>query len=571
MKGMYFYIKGFRWLFSISILAMFISIALDMVTPQLLRVLIDDVIIDGQMHLFAWALLGIAIITLSRSLLGYTKEYLCDYGSQKVIEKLRHHLFVHLQSLSFAFYDGMNTGELMSRMKEDVDAIWRALSFGILLFIEQCLYFIIAATVLFFIHWQLALVAMAIMPLIALIAIRLEREIGQVFSRISDQGVKITTTAQENLVGALLVKAFAREKHEIGKFLQENQMNYHLKMEQAAIWKKYFPAVEFLTNVVIVMVTTAGGYLVIRDDLSIGNLVAFSNYLMMLVWPMRMLGWLINILAECRAAMKKLHKLFQARPDIKEAKRPEMPDTVAGQVEFNNVSFSHKGVPILRDINLKARPGSTIALMGVTGAGKSSLINLLPRYYDSTQGEISIDGVDVQNWPLQTLREHISVVMQETFLFSDTIEANVRLGNPQASPQEVERVLEDAAIAPFIRSLPKGIKTEIGERGIGLSGGQKQRLAIARALLKNSPILILDDATSNLDMETEYRIQKTLKRKTNITKFIIAHRISAVKDAHEILIMEDGQIVERGTHAELMALQQRYYRIFCQQYHELTG
>ncbi len=571
MKRIYTYLKKFKWFFIVSILAMLMGIGLDMLIPQILKILIDDVIIAGQLHLLNIALLSIGLITISRCVLGYTKEYLCDYGSQKVIEDLRHDLFNHLQKLSFSFYDGVNTGELMSRMREDVDNIWQAISYGIRLFVEECLYFLVAAIILFLINWKLALLAMSIMPLIAFIAIRLEKEIGAVFGKISDEAARINTTAQENLVGARLVKAFGREKHEIKKFLDRNEKSYRLKLQQAGVWRKYFPTVELLTNVVIVMTTTAGGYLVIREELSIGNLVAFANYVMMLIWPMRMLGWLTNILAECRASVKKVERLFKVEPTIKDPENPVTPSKISGRVVFANVSFVCNGVTILDSINLEASPGNTIAIMGMTGSGKSSIINLMGRYYDCTGGNIYIDGVDVKDWSLNELRRHISVVMQETFLFSDTIEANVLFGSRKGSRKDIEIALKDAAIDEFIAELPVGLTTEIGERGIGLSGGQKQRLAIARALLRECKILILDDATSNLDMETEYEIQRALKRKKGITKFIIAHRISAVKDADEVLIIEEGRIVERGTHQQLMNRGGRYYDIYQEQFQELIS
>jgi ATP-binding cassette subfamily B protein len=282
----------------------------------------------------------------------------------------------------------------------------------------------------------------------------------------------------------------------------------------------------------------------------------------MLVWPMRMIGWLTNMLAECRASAKKIEELFAERPTVENPPHPLVPASITGALVFDDVSFEHNGSRILSNISLEAKPGSTIAIMGMTGAGKSSLINLTARYYDCTSGRILLDGIDVKKLPLRLLREQISLVLQDTFLFSDTIENNLRFGTDEASEEEIIQALQDAAIYDFIQALPEGRRTIIGERGIGLSGGQKQRLTIARALLKKSKILILDDATSNLDMETEYRIQQALRRRRGMTKFIIAHRISAVKDADEILLIHQGKVVERGTHHQLLALKRRYYEIF---------
>lgn len=558
--------KGyFLW----AVTAMLIGIGLDMFNPRLLRTIIDQVIIGGQTSLFTATLLALGGITLGRALLGYLKEYLFDFGSQKVVCALRQDLFDHLQGLSFRFFDGINTGELMSRIKEDIDNIWRVIAFGMMLFIEQCIYFVVAAALLFTLSWKLALAALALMPLIAWIAFRLEKEIGAVFDQISDQGVIINTTAQENLAGARLVKAFAREKHEIAKFLAQNEANYRLNMEQARIWGKHFPRVEFITNLVIVLVTTAGGFLVVKNEISLGTLVAFSNYVLMLIWPMRMIGWLTNMLAQALASSKKIEELFREEPDIREAPAPVRPAEFSGRITFENVSFSYHGVEILKDISFDVKPGTTLAIMGMTGSGKTSILNLIGRYYDCSAGRILLDGVDQRDLPLGLLRRQISLVMQDTFLFSDTIEENIKFGNEGATPEQLTAAAADARILDFIAELPAGLQTVIGERGIGLSGGQKQRIALARALLRQSPLLILDDATSNLDMETEHEVQRALEKRRGVTKLIVAHRISAVKNAAEILIVENGTIVERGNHWQLLARRERYYEIFREQFQNL--
>ncbi|HYH03523.1 MAG TPA: ABC transporter ATP-binding protein [Bacillota bacterium] len=563
------YLNRTKWYYIFAVIALLISTGLDMFNPRLLRSIIDEVIINGKMELFQSLLGWLAFITLSRALLGYLKEYLFDYGSQALVAQLRLDLFDHLQSLSFSFFDGVNTGELMSRIKDDVDNIWHTFAFGIMLFIEQSVYFVTASILLFYLNWKLALVALVLMPVIGWIAFRLESQIGTIFEKLSDQGVVLNTTAQENLAGIRLVKAFCREKYEIAKFLDQNQENYRLKVEQARVWSKHHPRIEFLTNLSIVLVTTIGGVLVIRSEISVGTLVAFSNYVMMLVWPMRMIGWLTNMLAQCRASLQKIEGLFTEKPAVQEKNSPVLPERIAGEICFENVSFNYHGTPVLKEINLRIPPGSTIAIMGMTGSGKSSLVNLITRYYDCSSGRILIDGLDVLNWPLQTLRQQVAVVMQETFLFSDTIDENIRFGTDDTEAEAVYCAAEQAAIADFIRQLPDNYRTIIGERGIGLSGGQKQRLSLARALLKSAKILILDDATSNLDLETEYRIQKTLESLRGVSKVIIAHRISAVKNADEIILLENGAVVERGTHQELLALGQRYYEIYCEQSQEL--
>ena len=568
------YLKRYAWYFIVAGLAMLVSIGLDMFNPSLLRLIIDKIIIGKQMSLLRMALLSLLGITVSRAALGYLKEFLFDCGGLKVVTDLRQDLFDHLQTLSFSYFDGVNTGELMSRLKEDIDNIMRTVVFGFMLFTEQCIYFLVASVLLFTLHWQLALFSLAVMPVIAYLAVRLEQRIGVVYEAISDQSVQINTTAQENLAGVRLVKAFGREKYEVQKFLEQNQRNYRLNVEQAVIWGQFHPWIEFLTSLALVLVTAGGGYLVMGGRISVGTLVAFSNYVTMLIWPMRMIGWLTNMLAQCLASLKKVEALFRERPAIADPAVPQVPREIRGRLSFEHVGFEYNGSVILRDIDLTLEPGKTLAIMGLTGSGKSSLINLIGRYYDCSSGRIRLDGVAVKDWPLKRLREQIAVVMQETFLFSDTITENIQFGAAGVSPEQLAAAARDARVDEFVAELPDGYETVIGERGIGLSGGQKQRIALARALVKASPLLILDDATSNLDMETEYRIQRALERRSGISKIIIAHRISAVKNADEIIVIEGGAIVERGTHSQLLALRQRYYQTYREQFQgllELAG
>ena len=568
MKRILSYVEKEKRYFIPAIGALLLGIALDMFNPYLLKLIIDRVIIGGESALLPKALSGFLAVAFGRVVFGYIKEYAFDYGGQKVAVGLQADLFSHLQALSFDFFDRTNTGELMSRLKDDVDHIRAALTYVIMLSVENIIYFVSATVILFTLNWKLSLVALVLMPLIAQIALRLEKKIGEIYEHISDQDAKINTTAQENITGVRVVKAFGREEYECRKFLQQNQENYGYKLKRARIWGRYFPQIEFLTNLSIVLVTVVGGALVIGDELSVGTLVAFSDYVTMLIWPMRMSGWLMNDLAEGLASVKKINQLFAAVPSVKEPAVPTILPSFRGHLLFDHVSFIRDGRVILEDINFEAPPGATIAIMGATGAGKTSLVNLIGRYYDCTSGAIHLDGVEIRQLPLQLLRRQVAMVMQDTFLFSATIEENIRFGGGESiSPTEIEEALRQAALAYFVAELPQGLATVIGERGIGLSGGQKQRLALARALVKKSPILILDDATSNLDMETEYQIQQALEALSGRTKIIIAHRISAVKNADEILILEQGRIVERGTHQQLLALGKRYYATYHDQFH----
>lgn len=571
LKRIMKYIWRYKVLVIVPLCAMLVSVGLDMLNPYYSGMFVDDVVLKHNTELLTVVLIGVAGVTAARTVLGYVREYLFDKLSSKVAIALRRDLFSHIQKLPFSFFDGMSTGELMSRITGDVDNIWRSVSFGIGLFIENAIYFILASAILFSLSWKLTLISLLTMPAIAFIAVKLEKKVDEAYDKLSDQGVVLNTTAQENIAGVRLVKAFGREKHEISKFLNHNRENYRLSVNQASIWGKYHPVIEFLGNVAVILMVSIGGLLVVNKDISIGTLIAFNGYVWMLIWPMRMLGFLINNIAQAGASAKKIFKIIDLEPLIKDCEHPINLTKIRGDIAFNNVSFKYKDRYVLQDININAKEGSTIAIMGTTGSGKSSIINLIGRYYDTDKGSVTIDGHDVKNLELRTIRDNMSVVMQDTFLFSDTIEYNIRFGSSEeVSDEEVLKASKAAMVDEFVSEMEDGYDTIIGERGVGLSGGQKQRVSIARAFLKNSKILILDDATSALDMETEYEILKALrKRRANSTTFIIAHRISAVKDADEILIIDDERIVERGTHEELIKKHGKYYDIYSEQFKDL--
>jgi ABC-type multidrug transport system, ATPase and permease components len=569
MKRIFKYVWKYKLLVIVPSLAMLFSIILDMFNPYLTKVMIDNVFSHKQLGLLPYVLLGLASITFSRAILGYVKEYIFDVLSTKIHVDMKRELFDHIQSLSFNYFDGMNTGELMSRIGEDIENVWRTISFGLRLFVENIIYFVIATSILFYLNWILALACIAIMIPIAIIATLLEKKIGASYGKLSDQGVILNTTAQENIAGVRLVKAFAREKHEILKFLGMNKENYKLGMEQAKIFGKYIPEIEFLTNISIVIMIALGGILVIKNNMTLGTLVAFNGYIWMLIWPMRMLGWLTNMLAQNAASAKRIFNILDTKSSIEEKEDSVVLNELKGNIVFKNVTFKYNDEAVLKNININAPAGSTIAIMGTTGSGKTSIINLIGRYYDICEGSITIDGYDIKDLALKPLRSQMSVISQDTFLFSETIEQNIKLGNQAASMEDIREACHNACALDFINELDEGFDTIIGERGIGLSGGQKQRISIARALLRKAKILILDDATSALDMETEYSLLKNLNKiHSRSTTFIIAHRISAVKNADQILYLENGEVVEQGTHEELLKLRGKYYDIYCDQFRD---
>lgn len=561
------YVSKYKGLLFFGTFAMIAVIGVDLFMPYLQKVFIDEGITQGNYSVIKTILIAISVITITKSILGYFKELLYDYLSVKVHADIKNDMFNHIQKLEFKYFDEMNTGELMSRIGEDVENIWQTLSFGFRLFIENIIYFVISTIILFSLNWQLALACFIIMIPIGFMGISLEKKFGENYGKLSDKTAEITTTAQENIAGVRLVKAFAREKYEMKKFLKLNRTFYDLSMEQGKIIGNYFPPIEFLTNISLVVMIVLGGFIVMKGNISIGVLVAFSGYIWNLIWPMRNLGELLDLLSRNTASAKKIFEIMDKEPEIQNIDKTYNPKELVGDIVFNNVSFKYKDEYVLKNINLDIKAGSTVAIMGTTGSGKSTLINLIGRYYDVTDGNIKIDNVDLKDYDLNFLREKMSIVPQDTFLFSDSIINNIKFSNENASFEEVKKAAELACALEFVEGLEEGFYTEIGERGMGLSGGQKQRISITRALVRQAKVLILDDSTSALDMETEYSLLKNLSNRENTsTTFIIAHRISAVKNADLIIYLEDGEIKEKGTHEELLKIKGKYFNIYCNQF-----
>ncbi|MDC4239778.1 ABC transporter ATP-binding protein [Clostridium tertium] len=565
------YVSKYKSMLIIGTLFMLAVIGVDLFIPYLQQIFIDDGVIAGNNNIIIKVLLGMLLITIVKAIFGYLKEFIYDLLSVKVHEDIKNDLFNHIQKLEFKYFDNINTGELMSRIGEDVENIWQTIGFGLRLFIENIIYFVVSTVILFKLNFTLALACFIIMIPIGFIAIKLENKFGKSYEEISDQTAKINTTAQENIAGVRLVKAFSREKYEITKFLKMNRSYYDLNMKQAKIIGDFFPPIEFLTNISLVIMIVFGGYLVMKENITIGVLVAFSGYIWNIIWPMRMLGELIDLLSRNSASAKKIFEIMDREPEIKSKEKSYKNDDLKGDITFNNVSFKYNDEYVLKNINLDIKAGDTVAIMGTTGSGKSTLINLIGRYYDLSEGSIQIDNVDIKDYDLDFLRKNMSIVPQDTFLFSDSIINNIKFSNENAQTKEVEKAASLACALDFIEELEEGLYTEIGERGLGLSGGQKQRISIARALVRNSKVLILDDSTSALDMETEHELLKNLsKRDVKSTTFIIAHRISAVKNADIIIYLENGEIKEKGTHEELLKLKGKYFDICCNQFKDFN-
>ena len=563
------YLKKYWYRYVFALLCIFITVSLDMLYPQITKSIIDDVITKGNTNLLTKLLLAILAIGVGRCVFGYLKEITFDSVSSKIGLDIRSRLFNHIQSLSVSFFDKNNTGELMSRVKDDVDRIWGAFSYVSMLILEVIIHTTIILICMFQLNHKLFIIPIIAMPLVAFLAILMEKKLGGIYEDISEENATLNTIAQENLAGVRTVKAFAKEKYEIKKFLSHNQKYYDLNMRQSKALIKYQPLFQFISKLLPILVLIYGGYLTIIGEISLGTLAAFIEYSSNITWPMEMLGWLTNDAAAAVASNKKINKILKEQPEIQERIDPITLGNVTGSIRFDHVSFTLEDKQILRDISFSLPAGKTIGIMGATGAGKTSIVNLMQRFYDVTDGSISLDGVNINELTLNELRKSVSLVMQDVFLFSESITDNVKLGMKNVLEEKsVKTALNDASASDFIEQMEDQYETIIGERGVGLSGGQKQRISIARALAKKAPILILDDSTSALDMETEHLIQETLNSLTDTTKVIIAHRISAVRYADEIIILENGAIAERGTHYELLAKKGLYYKTYMAQYGE---
>ncbi len=572
MEKVSFYLKKYWPAYLIAVLFLIGQIVIDMLSPQITIRIIDDVIGNKEFGLLKYSLLMMFLFGIGRAVVGYTKEYLFDITSFKIGVTIRKNLFAHIQKLSVNFFDNNNTGEIMARVKDDVDRIQAAFGYIGMLSIMVVVHMTMVVICMIRISLKLSIVPLIAIPICAFLALRMEKQMGQIYGDISEENAQMNTVAEENLAGVRTVKAFAREKFEISKFLSHNKTFYDLNMRQSRLWIHYNPIFQVITKVLPLSAVLFGGLLVIEGELTLGSLGAFIEYCNNVVWPLEMLGWLSNELAGAAASKKKIDKIYYQVPQITEKSEPVELPMVKGQVEFDHVSLKIDDKEVLKDISFILPAGKTLGIMGTTGAGKSSVINLLLRFYDATEGEIRLDGVPIRDMGLGQLRESVALVMQDVFLFSDTVRENVCLGKKdELSDEDVNKALEKARAAEFVNRFLEKEQTVIGERGVGLSGGQKQRISMARAFAKKTPILILDDSTSALDMETEHRVQKNLEEISDSTKIIIAHRISAVRHADEILILEDGKIIERGTHETLMKQDGYYHKTYQAQYGVQSG
>ncbi|VXB63115.1 putative ABC transporter (ATP-binding protein) [Bacillus sp. 349Y] len=567
-------LKDFYWpyksQFLISMIFLIFVTGITVVYPIILQITIDDVILKGDYQWIPYLAFGFIGIMALKGIGTFIQQYFGDLFGITSVYRLRNELYQKLQFLPFSYYDNAKTGDLMSRLTADVEAFRFFLSFG---FSELLRFFLLVSVsfcVMFYYSPSLTFITLATLPFLAISVFKFDKAVHPAFRGIRKSFGKLNTNVQENISGINTVKSLSREEFQNGKFNRSNGDYKDKYLFTSDIWAKYFPLMEFLGNVSVILLLGYGGYLVMNGNLAPGELVAFYSLVWYIIWPIMNLGFTINQFSQSKASGERLLEILEVDEKIKDGEHAVEATRMKGEVRFEDVSFHYNDLDedaALESITFNAPPGRIVGLIGGTGSGKSSVIQLLTRFYEPQEGRITIDGMDICDYSIKSLRQNIGVVLQESFLFSSTIRSNIAYGRPEASQEDVEKAAKLAQAHDFIMTLPDGYETKLGERGLGLSGGQKQRIAIARAICLDPSILVLDDATSAVDMETEFRIQKALKNvMSDRTTFIIAHRISSLKHADEILVLENGRVAERGRHEDLLANNGPYQRIYDIQY-----
>ena len=562
------YLRRYWLLASGAFLGLLISTATRLVIPRLTQTIIDGGIAGGRLDVVVWAAAGTVGLAVAGSVFSFLQGVLSARTAQGIAYDLRNQLYAKIQSLSFSYHDRAQTGQLLTRATSDVDAVRMFVGMGFIQLLSAILMMVGSIVLLFATDWQLALIILVLVPLTFGVFGFFASKARPLFMRIQQRLADLNTVLQENLAGVRVVKAFARESYEARRYTRANQNLFDLNLVVGRLFAVAIPLIFLIANLSLLAVYWIGGYQAIAGHLSVGGLVAFANYMLMAFFPMMMLGMIMTMISQAGASAERVFEILDAQSEVVE--RPDAVElsSIHGRVAFEHVSFSYfaGGELVLKDVGFTAEPGQTVALLGATGSGKSTIVALIPRFYDVIEGRVMVDGHDVRDVTLDSLRRQIGVVLQETTLFSGTIRENIAFGRPEASWEDIVAAARVAEAHDFITSFPDGYETLVGERGVTLSGGQKQRIAIARALLLDPRILILDDATSSVDYETELRIQRALERlMEGRTSFVIAQRIATVLNADQILVLDRGEIVERGTHEELLEESPIYAEIYCSQ------
>lgn len=538
-----------------------------LITPQITRVIIDVGIAEQEVEVLLQSI-GLLLVTiLVQGFFRFGERFLTERVSQSIAYEMRNEIYRKLQNLSFRYHDQTQAGQLLSRITSDVGHVRRVTGRLFLRLVDSLVLMVGTTVILFRMQPALAALSMSMLPFIVITVNRFIGQIHPMWHERQDRMGELTSRLEQNLEGASVVRGFAEEPAEIRRFDAENDTIYNISMDMARIHSFSRPFIVFLASIGTAIILWVGGRMVMRGALSLGELVAFNSYVLQLVGPMRRMGFIANMLGESRASAERAFEILDAESEVDEAPDARELETVEGAISFEDVSFSYtEDMEVLSNVSFHVSPGESVALVGPTGSGKSTIINLIPRFYDVTEGAIRVDGTDIREVTLESLRSQIGMVLQETMLFGSTIRENIAFGQPEATQEQIEEVARAAAAHEFIESFPDGYETAVGERGVTLSGGQRQRIAIARALLLDPRILILDDATSSVDTETEQQIQKALQNlMKDRTSIIIAQRVSTVRDADQILVIDDGELVAQGNHKDLIRKSGVYAEIYYRQ------
>lgn len=568
LKRLWPYLYRYRYPMLFGVVCVMLSNSAQVLSPEVLRRAIDALRAGSRAHSYGVYAAGILGAVVVQSAFLFLMRKIMIGVSRDIEYDLRNDLYRHMQSLSLSYYNRMYTGDLMSRANNDLSAVRMVLGPAIMYSVNTLFTFIFALAMMLRINVFLTFLALLPLPIVSWLVTRYGKVIHHRFTEVQEQFSVISTTVQENLSGIKVVKAFGREEQEIEQFKKENQTYLERNKKLVRIWGVLYPLVEMLAGLGILIVLWYGGWAVIRGTLTLGSFVAFNTYLAMLIWPSIALGWVVNITQRGAASMTRLNEILDQEPDITDPPLPAVGDDykIQGKIEFRNVSFRYSDLPVLRNVNFVIEAGRTVAFVGATGSGKTSMLQLIPRIYSPESGEILIDDLPLDRYPLSVLRRQIGFVPQDAFLFSDTLEENISFGLENVDSAAVQEAARLAWFDAEIESFPHSFKTVIGERGITLSGGQKQRTTIARAVIKDSAILVLDDSFSNVDTYTEDQILQSLREyRKGRTCVIVAHRISTIQDSDWIYVLEDGHIIEQGTHSNLLAMRGVYYDLYQKQ------
>ena len=563
LSQIFSYTKKYWLLFSAACIFMILGVATNIGWPKIQQYVIDNCLIKGEFDLL-WVYSAMLIgIFLLKGIFQFCQNYCVEMVSQLSVYDVRNKLFDHIQRLSFTYHDEAETGQLISRSTGDVQALRQLFGPGVVNIFVNSLMSIAVLIMCFSMNWQLSVLSLSVMPILAITVFKYSRKIGPMYTKVQDQMGDMTSAIGQNIMGIRVIKAFVREEEQVSKFNKLAWQLYDRILNATKVSAFYGPFMDFLAILSTVLVLWFGGYQVIKNNMSMGELITFNTYLGMLIGPVRMMSFIVAVVQNAIASAERVFEILRTRPE-KIADGKKLMKECNGKVDFKNVNLTYKdGTTALSNINLEVKSGEMVGIIGPTGCGKTSLVNLIPRFYDASQGEVLIDGINVKDFKIETLRKHVGIVSQETFLFGDTIYANISYPKSMMPIEIVVEAAKAANIHDHIMSLPEGYNTLLGERGVNLSGGQKQRIAIARALLMNPGILILDDSTSAVDTHTEALIQDAINNVAKErTTFMIAQRVSAISGADKIVVIDKGRIVETGNHNELIAKEGLYFDIY---------